>query len=269
MSFSYHKGSPIAHQSPQDEFPAPAVRPVRHSQAVLGRHFPFGPLLGEPHTPAGPLGTAIVSPRSRGPQSHFEDNKISKPGKEKAPQCVICTFASFPFQPSHPELGAPRSQACAQRAHSQRESQEEPPWITPRGSICHQKAACQKSLEGQGAVIHGPDLLSPSFPRAPGNTCQIPASGFKAEPRKQLQARVLLLRCPTPPSPQKLPEVWHPPRPASVEINTTPTLSRRGKPDGGACGAADVRVKLLQHPEPVESCICNRGLGRRGSCQQK
>jgi len=35
----------------------------------------------------------------------------------------------------------------------------------------------------------------------------------------QLKACVLLLRFPAPPSPPKLPEVWHPPPPASTEIN--------------------------------------------------
>lgn len=53
LSFFYHKGSPSPHQSPKDEFPAPAVRPVRHLLEVLGLHFPQVLLLREPCSSPG------------------------------------------------------------------------------------------------------------------------------------------------------------------------------------------------------------------------
>lgn len=90
--------------------------------------------------------------------------------------------AAFPFRSSHPDLGVPCSQAHLEPELSQLESQEESPRITARCSICCQKSTvCQKSLEGQGAIIYDPDLLSPSFPRAPGNTFHVSeCPGFEA-----------------------------------------------------------------------------------------
>lgn len=68
LSIFYRKGSPSPHQSPEDEFPAPAVRPVRHLQDVLGLHFPWVLLLKDlcssPGAAAlgGPIGAATASP---------------------------------------------------------------------------------------------------------------------------------------------------------------------------------------------------------------
>lgn len=89
-----------------------------------------------------------------------------------------------------------------------------PLWITACCCMCCQKGTeCQESPKRPGPVTNDPDLLLLSFPEGAGNL-RVP--WLQGEPMNCSSSKPTSC-CST--QPQQLPEVWHPPLPASSEIN--------------------------------------------------